>query len=193
VKMQGDLPAAHRKNLWITLLGIGMFLIGAAVVFSLPAMQSQALDDSTSSAQPVKVEYPAPGLTLADTQGNLVSLNDLSGMVVLVNNWATWCPPCRAEMPTLQAFYETYADEGFTIIAIDSGDPAGEVQAFIQDYGLTFPVWLDPDGLALEAFNSWSLPSSYVIDRDGIIRLMWLGAISRTALETHLAPLIRGD
>jgi peroxiredoxin len=94
-------------------------------------------------------------------------------------------------MPTLQAYYETYRADGFAVIAINDGDPAGDVVQFAKDYQLTFPVWLDPKYVATEkAFKSMSLPSSYVIDRAGVIRLQWVGEITYAVLEKYITPLI---
>jgi len=179
------------KSIWLTLLAIGLFLVGTAVVLSLPDAQSQALSQEELSAMPIVVEYAAPELALVDLDGRDSSLEDYRGQVVLVNNWATWCPPCKAEMPTLQAFYETYADDGFVIIAIEAGEPAEEVASFARQYELTFPVWVDPGGDSMHAFGNFNLPNSYVIDRDGIVRLMWTGAVSRAVLEKYVAPFIQ--
>jgi peroxiredoxin len=94
-------------------------------------------------------------------------------------------------MPTLQAYYNKYQKDGFTIIAINDGDPTSDVLQFVKDYRLTFPVWLDPTYFATEqAFKTLNLPSSFVIDRDGTTRLMWVGAISRRMLEEHVTPLV---
>jgi peroxiredoxin len=137
------------------------------------------------------VDYAAPKLTLSDLDGVERSLADYRGQVVLVNLWATWCPPCKAEMPTLKAYYEVYAADGFVTIAINDGDPAEAVTAFVQEYGLTFPVWLDPTYEATErAFKTRNLPSSFVIDREGNIRLRWVGEIDRATLEKYVTPLI---
>jgi peroxiredoxin len=94
-------------------------------------------------------------------------------------------------MPTLQAFYDKYREDGFVIIAINDGDPMPDVLQFIEDYQLTFPVWLDPTYIATEeAFHTLNLPASFVIDRDGTIQLTWVGGISYSALEEYVAPLI---
>jgi thiol-disulfide isomerase/thioredoxin len=137
------------------------------------------------------VRFPAPALSLNDAQGVKRSLADYQGQVVLVNLWATWCPPCKEEMPTLQAFYDKYREDGFVIIAINDGDPTPDVLQFVEDYQLTFPVWLDPTYIATEeAFHTLNLPASFVIDRDGTIQLTWVGGISYSALEEYVAPLI---
>ena len=94
-------------------------------------------------------------------------------------------------MPTLKAYYEDHTADGFVTIAINDGDPADAVKAFVQEYDLTFPVWLDPTYEATErAFKARNLPSSFVIDREGNIRLRWVGEIDRAALEKYVTPLI---
>ena len=136
------------------------------------------------------VNYPAPELSLTDLQGKAVSLADFRGRVVLVNNWATWCPPCKAEMPTLQAYYEDHQEQGFDTVAIEAGEPAEEVAAFAREFRLSFPVWPDPDFVSQTSFKNDALPSSYVIDRQGQVRLAWVGPINRELLEQYVTPLL---
>lgn len=141
---------------------------------------------------PVSTNFPAPELTLTNLEDVTRSLADYEGQVVLVNLWATWCPPCKAEMPTLQAYHDKYADLGFTVIAVNDGDPAPDVIQFVKDYQLTFPVWLDPTYIATEdAFKTMNLPSSFVIDRSGTVRLYWVGEINSNMLEKHVTPIIK--
>lgn len=143
------------------------------------------------STVPVNVSFPAPELTLTDTGGNPRSLTEYRGQIVLVNLWATWCQPCKEEMPAFQSFYHKHREQGFVVIAINDGDPKEDVLQFVKDYRLAFPVWLDPTYIATQqAFKTLNLPSSFVIDRDGTIRLQWVGGISRRMLDTHVAPLI---
>jgi peroxiredoxin len=94
-------------------------------------------------------------------------------------------------MPELQAYYTAHAADGFVILAIESGETPDEVASFVRDQGLTFPVWLDPKGRALEAFQNWNLPSSYVIDRGGTVRLSWTGGVNQPTLEKYLTPLLK--
>ncbi len=169
------------------LLIAGLVLIVAAIL----ALVQNTAPPAEPSAVPIQVNYAAPELTLTNTLGETQSLAQYRGQVVLVNLWATWCPPCKAEMPALQAFYEKHANDGFTIVAINDGDPTGDVLKFVDEYQLTFPVWLDPTYIATEqAFRTLNLPSSFVIDREGTIRLTWVGGISRRMLEEHVTPLI---
>ena len=179
--------ALPRKTFPLLLLGVGAVLIATSAYWILRDVQLQT-DPSTV---PVKVSFPAPGLTLTDTDRVSRSLTDYRGQVVLVNLWATWCPPCKEEMPALQSFYNKYRDQRFVVIAINDGDPTADVLQFVKDYQLTFPVWLDPTYIATEqAFKTLNLPSSFVIDRSGTIQLQWVGGVSRKMLDQYVSPLI---
>lgn len=169
------------------MLALGFTLILAALYSVIRDRASQ----NELSVVPAKVNFPAPNLILTDIQGISHSLADYRGQVVLINLWATWCPPCKEEMPTLQDFYDKYKEKGFVIIAINDGEPKEDVLQFVQNYGLTFPVWLDPTYIATEqAFNTMNLPSSFVIDRGGTVHLAWVGRINARMLEKFVTPLI---
>jgi cytochrome c biogenesis protein CcmG, thiol:disulfide interchange protein DsbE len=177
-------------------LGVGLVLLGLAAFIAWPrANTAQASTDAALSGGaatvPVAVHYAAPQLKLSDLAGTEHSLADYHGQVVLVNLWATWCPPCKAEMPTLDAYYQAHQGDGFVTLAINDGDPTDSVASFVQEYSLSFPVWLDPTYQATDhAFKTRNLPSSFVIDREGNIRLRWVGEIDRAALERYVTPLI---
>jgi cytochrome c biogenesis protein CcmG, thiol:disulfide interchange protein DsbE len=176
-----------RKILSFIFLALGLTLIASSAFFIL----RDVLPQNDLSTVPVQVNFPAPELTLTDTEGVSHSLADYRGQVILVNLWATWCQPCKEEMPTLQAFYDKYRKNGFVIIAVNDGDPTADVLQFVKDYELTFPIWLDPTYTATEqAFKTLNLPSSFVIDQRGTTQLMWVGGISRGMLEKHVIPLI---
>jgi len=175
----------------LIIFGAGLILVGLAAIIAWPRAGASAQVSNASLTVPVEVDYAAPKLTLSDLGGVEHSLADYHGQVVLVNLWATWCPPCKAEMPTLKAYYEDHAADGFMTIAINDGDPAEPVADFVQEYNLTFQVWLDPTYEATErAFKTPNLPSSFVIDREGNIRLRWVGEIDRATLEKYVTPLI---
>lgn len=177
-----------QKTVPLLLLGLGLTLIALSGYFILQDVSTR----TDLSIVPAQVNFPSPKLTLTDIHGNTRSLSDYRGQVVLVNLWATWCPPCKEEMPTLQAFHEKYKDRGFTIIAINDGDPTPDVLQFVKDYQLTFPVWLDPTYIATEqAFKTLNLPSSFVLDRDGTVRLSWVGGIESRTLEKYVTPIIK--
>ncbi len=177
-----------RKFTPLLLLGPGLILIAASIYLITRDVPPQT--DLTTV--PVQVNFFSPELTLTDIQGVTRSLADYRGQVVLVNLWATWCPPCKAEMPTLQAYHDKYADDGFVVIAVNDGDPTPDVIQFVKDYRLSFPVWLDPTYIATEdAFKTMNLPSSFVIDRKGTVRLSWVGEITSKMLEKYVTPIIK--
>jgi peroxiredoxin len=188
--MQSHPDPKSRTPLFLTLIAAGIFLIGASLLL-LPARgQATALQGSGMTRPPVFMDQAAPLLALTDLQSNPVSLNDFHGKVVLINNWATWCPPCQVEMPELQAYYQTHLKQGFVIVAIESGEPAATVAGVVRQLGLTFPVWLDRDGAAVEAFKNWNLPSSYLVDQQGAIRMSWTGSVNQATLEKYVTPLL---
>lgn len=147
-------------------------------------------DESSYSVTPNEVNFPAPELSLENVEGEIESLEDYRDKVVLVNNWATWCPPCKAEIPTLEEYYKAHSEEGFVIIGIEAGEPQAEVLDFIESAGITYPIWLDPRNSALRAFGNGNLPNSFVIDRKGTVRLAWVGEINRAMLEKYVTPII---
>ncbi|NLG72735.1 MAG: TlpA family protein disulfide reductase [Chloroflexi bacterium] len=181
------------RVLALALVGTGLLILGVVTLFLLfgPGAVRGTQVEAPASVIPVAVDFPAPELELTDLNGNTVSLADYRGQVLLVNNWATWCPPCLAEMPELQAYYEAHRDEGFRIVAVEAGEPAGQVREFVEKYGLTFDVWPDRGQKALRTFGNLSLPNSYVIDRSGQVRYTWTGAISREMLEKYITSLLK--
>ena len=122
----------------------------------------------------------APTFSAMTLDGAPVSLADLDGKVVLLNVWATWCPPCRFEMPSMQRLHEAVDDEDFVVLAVsvdaaEPGEPdvfgrvAGDVPAYIEENGYTFTVWHDPPGTIQRTYQTTGVPESFVIGRDGVI------------------------
>ena len=188
----------HKKPFPYFPLGIGLLLIGFASLAMYSPKNSNAGAttnnfDSIDYVVPMEVNYAAPELSLRNIKGEMESLAEYQDSVVLVNNWATWCPPCKAEMPTLVTYHNQHTADGFSVIAIEAGEPVELVSEFAQGFGMTFPVWLDPDGKSTRAFRNGTLPNSYVIDRMGTVRYAWTGEISMAMLEKYVTPLITGN
>ena len=189
---------SSRQNLILLMIGSGLVLVAFAAFFlqghqdnvALPKGQEKP-EAVSAAALPLAVDFPAPDIRLTDLQGRPVAFTDYKGQVVLYNAWATWCPPCKEEMPTLEAYYRAHRQEGFVVIAVEDGEPLAEVAAYAKAMGLTFPVWPDLKWVASEAFGINNLPTSYVIDRNGTARLTWRGAITRAALEQYITPLLK--
>ncbi len=173
------------------ILGVGLVLIGLASILMLQGTKNSSASQPVSrSVTPVEVNYPAPELSLQNINGQSESLTDYQDQVVLVNNWATWCPPCKAEIPTLEAYYKTHKVNGFVIVGVEAGESQKDVLKFVQEHDMTYPVWFDLKNAATNAFHNENLPSSYVIDRKGIVRLAWVGEISQEMLEKYVTPLL---
>ena len=144
---------------------------------------------ASSAAQ---VGERAPDFQLQNLDGQTISLGDLRGKPVLVNFWTTWCPPCRSEMPFLQQIYEEWSDTGLVLLAVDSGESQARVKEFLETRSLSLPVLLDTDNRVAQKYNIRGIPTTFFIDRDGIIQEKIVGAFpSKEAIEEHLGKIVR--
>ena len=142
----------------------------------------------------------APELALDDLSGRHQRLRDRRGRVVLVNFWASWCPPCVEELPSLSRLYGQLHPGGLEILAVDVGESADTVRQFLRDKPTGFPVLFDPDGTALRAWKVYAFPTSFILDASGRIRYSVFGAFDWQTPEVldslrrlmHAAP-VRAD
>jgi peroxiredoxin len=192
-QIQSDPAQVPRRAriLAMILMGIGLLVLGSVIFLIFPWPGASAGGNIDYSVTPLKMNFPAPDLQLHDLTGQQVSLKDYHNRVVLLNNWATWCPPCQAEMPTLNEFYQAHQQQNFTLVGIESGETMDEVANFANNYHLSFTLWLDPNGIAIDSFHNNALPSSYVIDTHGTVVLGWTGPISRAQLEKYITPMLK--
>ena len=165
------------KNLLIGAVLSGLALLGPAEARDLQAYKGGA----------------TPPLVLKDLNGKTQDLKQYRGKVVLINFWATWCPPCRAEMPSLQRLKAKMAGKPFVILAVDMGEAEPQVKAYIREIKTDFSVLLDKDGRALKAWKVFAFPTSYVVDAQGKIRYGLYGASEWDAADkvekiTQLMP-----
>jgi cytochrome c biogenesis protein CcmG/thiol:disulfide interchange protein DsbE len=134
---------------------------------------------------------PAPDFSLFDTAGRRVALSSLRGKVVAVNFWATWCGPCREEIPELVRLYSENEGKCFELLGVASeSGTRDEVAAAARKLGINYPVLLDDEGRAGDAFHIPGYPRTFLIDADGRIRTVFEGAVERTAIERALLPLL---
>lgn len=163
-------------------------IAGAAIIIivAIAAIWSHN-DDTVSRAQ---IGSPISNFTLRDLNGTAHTLGDLKGQVVLINAWATWCPPCRAEMPALHEFYVAYRNQGFTLLAVNAGETASEAGSFIKEMGFTFPVLLDPGTNVLVGLGIDAFPTSVLVDRDGTIRKIHVGYYDPADVAADILPLL---
>jgi thiol-disulfide isomerase/thioredoxin len=110
---------------------------------------------------------PAPEFSLATLDGKPLSLLDLSGKIVLLNFWATWCPPCKLEMPSMEALHRRLGAEGLMILAINLREDADKVEAFLSEHQFTFTALLDQDGDTFARYGAWSLPTTFIVGKSG--------------------------
>lgn len=134
----------------------------------------------------IKEGYPAVDFNLTALAGGAVKLSDYRGKKVILNFWATWCPPCKAEMPHMQNFYEKNKDKGVEILAVnltDSENGYDKIEQFVEDYGLTFPIPLDKNGELGALYRAFTIPTTYFIDSNGIIAKKIIGPMDEGMME----------
>lgn len=169
-----------------TVLALAAALAGAACGGSAP-------EGATATGS---VGAPAPDYAAVSLAGDSVALSSLRGEAVLLNVWATWCAPCREEIPVLQALHEARAEDGLKIVgvSVDAGGAARQVRGFADDFGMTYALWHDPGERVMSAFLLHGVPSTILIDRAGIVRWRHVGPVKEDdpglarALDQALYP-----
>jgi cytochrome c biogenesis protein CcmG/thiol:disulfide interchange protein DsbE len=183
------LNVMNRGSHWLPLMGLA-FAAGLAWIW-LSAVPSSATNDDLISSP--REGFLAPDFTLEEIDGGTFTLSDLQGRVVVVNLWASWCPPCRAEMPALQEVYENNRERGLEILAVNTTyqDREAEARAFVNELGLSFPILLERTGKMAKGYQVRAMPSTFFIDREGVIRKIILGGpMSEATLQTAIEELL---
>ncbi len=170
----------------LALIGGVLAIMAGVVVTRSLSSQSEPVRSVAGPRHIVKLGEPAPNFQLRDMNGQLVSLSDRQGKVILLNFWATWCGPCRVEMPAMERLYRRYSRKDFEILAV-STDPQGAAvtRPFQQEIGLTFPILHDSDYRVGLAYGARTLPMTFMVDRQGIVRQLIFGARDWEAPEAH--------
>ena len=178
-----------KKNLAALLLA-ALLLTGCGAA---PVETQPQTEPSTETTQPLTTQPPttqateparqaAPDFTMYTLEGEPVKLSDFQGKPVILNFWASWCGPCKMEMPEIQKFYETYGDEiHFLLVSVD--DSADTAKAFIADAGYTFPVYFDTTSLGAYTYGASSIPLTFFIDAEGYPAAYYMGAMSESILQ----------
>jgi cytochrome c biogenesis protein CcmG/thiol:disulfide interchange protein DsbE len=182
-----------RSNTWFYVSVTLAVLLIVAGLLGLWLSNQTSSSDQTPAGQfttPASKAMQAPDFTLQTLDGRSVKLSDYRGQVILLNTWASWCPPCRAEMPDLEAYYREHKEDGFVVLAINDEEDASTVASFIQAQGFTFPVLLDPGGKVMSQYGVRGLPTSFFIDRNGMVRGVWSGQLSPERLKQIVDPLL---
>ena len=188
----GDVPEYVRKLR--TLRAVLWALVGvtvAAWLFFGDGLESlTSLFRASNATGTADVGQPAPDLRLPLAGGGEVSLAQHRGSVVLVNYWATWCTPCRAEMPVFERAYQTHGSRGLVVLGVDVQERDADVLAFLREVGATFPSAIDPTGETTRTWRAVGLPTTFLIDRQGVIRDVRIGPYTDQMLEERLVRLL---
>lgn len=178
------MKAQQKLPVWFRTLEVALWVLAVGAV----AYRTLPVDIIARPAE----EGAAPNFTVRALSGDKVELADLRGGVVLVNFWATWCPPCRLEMPGFQSVYDEFKDQGFTVVglAADEGGP-GVVSSFIQTNGITYPVAMATMDIQRLYGGVDALPQSFLIDKNGKVRKAVAGVFSEGTLRKMVAELLK--
>lgn len=196
----GRSPLLFVGGLILLGLAAGLLLFGGdlfgggsdtSVLEQVPLLS--APDSSSRRGDPLTVGDTAVDFTLADLEGSAVSLSDFRGQPVIINFWATWCAPCRIEMPELQAVYDAYRDDGLVILALDQDESPEQVRAFFYDeMDLTFTPLLD-DGAQISAlYGAINFPTTYFVNGEGEITAVHRGLMNEEIIIGYLADILPG-
>jgi cytochrome c-type biogenesis protein len=174
----------------------GWLALAAVAALGACAGSRDASSDGDDGGGRVEIGAPVPSYRAVSLAGDSVSLAGVRGKTVLLNVWATWCHPCRTEIPELQAIHERYRGRGLELVGV-SVDAAGAddaIRSFMKEFGMTYPVWRDPDERVSARFLIVGVPATFLIDRDGVLRWRKTGPIApddptlAAAIERALGP-----
>ena len=171
-----------------TILILGSALLGGAWIFVSQEPASLAGDSSNLTEAPI-AGYIAPDFTLSTIQGETLTLSDLRGQPAVLNFWASWCPPCRAEIPHFQAASLKYNGQA-AILGIDQGEPLPIVADFGALMGVTYPLLLDENSAANRQYGVVALPTTIFVNADGTIKEVYTGIINQAVLEERVDRLL---
>jgi cytochrome c biogenesis protein CcmG/thiol:disulfide interchange protein DsbE len=172
-----------------------LVVIGAAIVGGLWIWASAVPADATTGGliPSPREGFLAPDFTLDSLSGAPISLSDMRGKAVVLNLWASWCPPCRAEMPAIQRVYQENHERGLEVLAVNmtAQDNLAAVEKFMQEFNLTFPILLDTSGEVGNTYLMRALPTTFFIDQEGVIqRVIVGGPMSEVTLQSTVEQLL---
>jgi cytochrome c biogenesis protein CcmG/thiol:disulfide interchange protein DsbE len=185
-------PQREQRTLPLQWVALGAIIALLLVGQVLASRQVQEERSAVTPPTGTPTEEPGPiiDFTVQDLSGQSVRLSDYRGKVVLVNFWATWCSPCKEEMPILEEYYLEHRDQGFTLVGVNVSDRPDDVAAFVEEADYTFPIWLDPPGNVLIDLRVNGLPASLLVDTEGRLRQKWVGPLTPETLGNEISPLL---
>lgn len=191
-----EASANGSRSMWV-MMGLGLLtglLAGLVIFVGWPGvgglMAPSAQSTPQTPAPAAVVGAPAPDFTLTDLSGAIIQLSDLRGNVVLLNFWATWCAPCEAEMPAIEDRYKTFSGNGLRVLGVNADDEQTiTIQSFLERVPVSFPILLDPGLVVSDLYRVRGLPTTYLIDREGVVRTVQVGYLSDGQLDRYLTEL----
>jgi thiol-disulfide isomerase/thioredoxin len=183
LKQQREAQQRKTRLQNIALIVGGVIVIGAVLALAFSSTPNVMVG-------PAHIGKSIANFSLTDLKGVTHTIADYKGRPVLINGWATWCPPCKAEMPALHEFYLKHQAEGFELLAVNSGESRSAVQQFIDQKGFTFPVLLDTNKDVLDGLGVSGLPTSIFVGRDGTVKTIHVGGLTPEMIEQQLTPLL---
>ena len=186
---ESNLPS--RKRRWEILMLVSL---ATGILWTLVSRVPSAVDAPLSTSPSPREGFLAPDFTLDTLDGTKATLSELRGRIVLINLWATWCPPCRAEMPALENAYKQYKDSGVVVLGLNvtNQDSEKDIPPFVDEFGLTFPILLDRDGSVSALYQLKGLPTTYFVNREGIIWTVVVGGpMNETFIRSKIEALLQ--
>ncbi|MED1948064.1 MULTISPECIES: peroxiredoxin [Brevibacillus] len=182
-----------QHNVWAIVVLLGLLGWGIFDAEILNRQEPTASSGEQGNGQiGIEKGNTAPDFELQQIGGDTVKLSDLRGKKVILNLWATWCPPCRAEMPDMQRYYEENKEKGVVILGVNLTDTESSPEAvadFVKLYGITFPILLDPDKEVANVYKAISIPTTYIIDSNGVVQNKYIGPMSEEVMENMLSAI----
>ena len=169
-------------------------LIGLALVGFLGLMAAGLSNKSphTSRSGVTRVDKPAPEIRMPLFDGGELVLSEYRGQPIVINFWASWCPPCRVESPALERTWQLYSDRDVLFVGVDIQDTENEGRAYVEEFDLTYPNGTDGDGKITVDYGVIGLPVTFFVNRDGIVERRWVGAVTEEQLVTWVDELVAG-
>ncbi len=161
----------------------------AIIVKSIPTQNNPVIVLPTANIRRLGMNAPAPDFTLKTFDGKAVSLKDLRGKTVLINFWASWCPPCRLETPDLVAAYQELGGSGVAFVGIGTQDDTDKLKQFVAENKVTYTILEDPKGAVSDAYNVLGLPTTVLIDSKGLVRKEFSGAVTKDQVIAEIKKL----